>query len=151
MDETPVAFSMVVRSGQSVTGLATDYDLSFKQCSPGIYLFSQFLQDLAELGVTHATWPADSYDYKLFWTKQYLCHSRFLLFHQGIKSRLLRHGKILGSRSRGATLSRSRLPDRTEILAAGRSGPIGCGVRSAHSLQSQAGTAASSASPRDGD
>ena len=33
------------------------------------------------------------HDFKLFWTKQYLSHSRFWVYHSGPKSRLLRFTK----------------------------------------------------------
>ncbi|NLO27794.1 MAG: GNAT family N-acetyltransferase [Actinobacteria bacterium] len=89
VDGQPIAFNMVMRGDRGVIGLATDYDLAFKMCSPGVYLFSTLLQDLCTLGVDQCDMAGDLYDYKLYWTKQYLPHSQFWIYHGGPKSRLL--------------------------------------------------------------
>jgi len=89
VDERPVAFNMVVRNSHTVTGMATDYDLDFKTCSPGVYLFARLLEELCALGVDRCDMAGDLYEYKLYWTKQYLPHSQFWIYHDGPKSRLL--------------------------------------------------------------
>jgi CelD/BcsL family acetyltransferase involved in cellulose biosynthesis len=92
VDERPAAFSMVIRSEESVSGLATDYDLEFRRSSPGVYILSRLLEQLPSLGVTRCDMSGELYDYKLSWTKQFLSHAQFWVFHQGAKSRLL-HGE----------------------------------------------------------
>lgn len=89
VDSKPIAFNMVMRNGRGVIGLATDYDLAFKMCSPGVYLFSALLEDLCRAGVERCDMAGDLYDYKLHWTKQHLSHSQFWVYHGGPKSRLL--------------------------------------------------------------
>ena len=89
VDKKPIAFNMVIRSGDTVSGLATDYDLEFRQCSPGVYLFSQLLEELATLRVSRCDMAGQLHDYKRFWTKQYLAHSQFWVFHRAPKSALL--------------------------------------------------------------
>jgi CelD/BcsL family acetyltransferase involved in cellulose biosynthesis len=86
---------MVIRSEESVSGLATDYDLEFRRSSPGVYVLSQMLEQLPSLGVTRWDMSGELYDYKLSWTKQSLSHAQFWVFHQGTKSRLLYGGKGL--------------------------------------------------------
>jgi CelD/BcsL family acetyltransferase involved in cellulose biosynthesis len=93
LEGEPIAFRLVIRSGSSVTGLATDYDLDFKRCSPGVFLFSRLLEELPGLGVDQYDMDGELHDFKLFWTKQYLSHSRFWVYHSGPKSRLLHFTK----------------------------------------------------------
>lgn len=84
-----VAFSIVIRSGQVVTGLATDYDLEVRRCSPGTFLLSRLLEDISALGIRRCDMAGELYDYKLSWGKEFLAHSQFCVYHRGLKSQLL--------------------------------------------------------------
>lgn len=89
LDGHPVAFNIVIRSGAVITGLATDYDLAAKRCSPGKYLMSRLLEDASAVGLKGLDMAGEAYDYKLSWTKESLSHSQFCIHNRGLKSRLL--------------------------------------------------------------
>ncbi len=111
LDDRPVAFNAVVQSGQTVTGLATDYDLELRQASPGVYLLSRLLEDLSEIGISRCDMAGQMYEYKLSWTKSFLPHSQFWLFHKGMKSRRLRLMKALVLRVRDTESQSAVTPD----------------------------------------
>ena len=100
LDEQPIAFNMVVRSGSYVTGLATDYDLTYRRASPGAYLFSRLLAELVTLGISRCDMAGQAYEYKLSWARDSLSHSQFRIFHTGVKSRLLYRAEILATKLR---------------------------------------------------
>ena len=118
LDEQPIAFNIVVRSGSYVTGLVTDYNLDYKQASPGVYLLSRLLEELVPLGVSRCDMAGQAYEYKLSWTKDYLPHSQFRIFHGGAKSRLLYRAEILAMK-----LRRPEPGGAIRRLTQGRAGP----------------------------
>lgn len=101
VNDRPIAFDMSIRSERNVSGLATDYDLAFRKCSPGFYLLAQVLEQLPTLGVTRYDMSGGTYDYELSWTNQSLSHTQFLVFHRGARSLLLHGGKTLRDALRG--------------------------------------------------
>lgn len=113
----PIAFEMAVRSDRLVTGLATDYDQTYRQCSPGVYLRARFLEELADSGVDRYDLAGQLYGYKLYWTKHSLPHSQYWVFHGGLKSRGLHFMKarVLPALKR---LKRPASPDSADPGAA---------------------------------
>lgn len=98
----PIAFELLIRSNSMLTGLATDYDQAYRKLSPGIFLRSQVLEQLPDLGVSCYDLAGHLYGYKLFWTRTFLRHYQYWVFHRGLKSRLLHFLKssIFARRSR---------------------------------------------------
>ncbi len=85
----PIAFELMIRSKSMLTGLATDYDQAYRKLSPGVFLRSQILERLPELGISRYDLAGQLYGYKLYWTKTFLQHHQYWVFHRGLKSRVL--------------------------------------------------------------
>ncbi len=98
----PIAFELMIRSGSMLTGLATDYDQAYRKLSPGVFLRSQVLEKLSELAINRYDLAGQLYGYKLFWTKTFLQHYQYWVFHRGLKSRVLHFLKsnVFARRSR---------------------------------------------------
>jgi CelD/BcsL family acetyltransferase involved in cellulose biosynthesis len=87
--DRPTSFEILIRSGSTLTGLATDYDQEYRHGSPGVVLRDQLLQQAAQLGITEYDLAGQAYDHKMHWTKLVRPHSQVWVFHSGVKSRLL--------------------------------------------------------------
>jgi CelD/BcsL family acetyltransferase involved in cellulose biosynthesis len=89
LDGKPIAFELHLRRRHKVLLLATDYDLSFKDLSPGVALRLTVLKQLAADGVKHYDLDGTVYEYKLQWTKLTQPHVNLWLFNRRPTSRLL--------------------------------------------------------------
>jgi CelD/BcsL family acetyltransferase involved in cellulose biosynthesis len=115
LNDKLIAFEYGLAVDDYLLLLAIDYDLEFRQFSPGTVLRSLVLEQLIGRGITTYDFAGTVYDYKLYWTKTLRPHSQFWVFHSGIKSRILFvvKGKILPAIER--MKARSRVTEQTEI------------------------------------
>jgi CelD/BcsL family acetyltransferase involved in cellulose biosynthesis len=84
-----IAFEYALEWNGYVLPIAADYDLGFKQYSPGVVLRSLVLEQLIKREMMTYDFAGMAYDYKLYWTKRLRLHSQFWVFHDGLKSRML--------------------------------------------------------------
>lgn len=89
LDGRPIAFEFHLRRKNKVLLLATDYDQSIKELSPGVALRLPVLEKLAAAGVEHYDFDGTVYEYKLKWTKLVQKHERLWLFNKCLSSRVL--------------------------------------------------------------
>jgi CelD/BcsL family acetyltransferase involved in cellulose biosynthesis len=110
-----IAFEYGLAVDDHLLLLAIDYDLEFRQFSPGTVLRSLVLEQLIKRGMTTYDFAGTVYDYKLYWTKQLRLHSQFWVFHSGMKSRMLYliKAKLLPAIER--LKSKSQVTEQAEI------------------------------------
>jgi CelD/BcsL family acetyltransferase involved in cellulose biosynthesis len=89
LNDRLIAFEYGLAVDDHLLLLAVDYDLEFRQFSPGTVLRSLVLEQLIKRGMTTYDFAGTVYDYKLYWTRQSRLHSQFWVFHSGMKSRML--------------------------------------------------------------